>query len=173
MTPNTYLGHITEQVLLRFQKTSDGGGGKDRPHAPHGSDDPVIAATATCHNRETIGLLGASKLRPILDKDIKTFTKFNTSIKCSQKPFIKLQLKTYFKDAFTIRINKIISDDESGAGTPLSMPRPRTMDTQWRHKSKISVKLWQTKYASAVPKNLGVGVNFRPCSEGYFLSGRP
>ena len=25
----------------------------------------------------------------------------------------------------------------------------------------------------SVPKNLGVGVNFRPCSEGYFLSGRP
>ena len=32
---------------------------------------------------------------------------------------------------------------------------------------------WQSKYASVVPKNLGVGVNFRPCSEGYFLSGRP
>ena len=43
-------------------------------------------------------------------------------------------------------------------------------------KAKISEKIgpmWQTKYASAVPKNLGVGVNFRPCSEGYFLSGRP
>ena len=26
--------------------------------------------------------------------------------------------------------------------------------------------MWQTKYALAVPKNLGVGVNFRPCSEG-------
>ena len=25
----------------------------------------------------------------------------------------------------------------------------------------------------AVPKNLGLGLNFRPCSEGYFLSGRP
>ena len=33
--------------------------------------------------------------------------------------------------------------------------------------------MWQTKYALAVPENLGVGVNFRPCSEGYFLSGRP
>jgi hypothetical protein len=31
----------------------------------------------------------------------------------------------------------------------------------------------QTKYALAVPKNLGLGLNFRPCSEGYFLSGRP
>ena len=28
--------------------------------------------------------------------------------------------------------------------------------------------MWQTKYASAVPKNLGVGVDFRPCSEGDF-----
>ena len=35
--------------------------------------------------------------------------------------------------------------------------------------------MWHTKYASAVPKNLGVGVNFRPCSvdNSYFLSGRP
>ena len=33
--------------------------------------------------------------------------------------------------------------------------------------------MWQTKYASAVPKHLGVGVNFRPCSEGYFFSGSP
>ena len=30
--------------------------------------------------------------------------------------------------------------------------------------------MWQTKYASAVPKDLGLGLNFRPC---YFLSGRP
>ena len=30
--------------------------------------------------------------------------------------------------------------------------------------------MWQTKYASAVPKNLGVGVDFRPCSEGDFLT---
>ena len=30
----------------------------------------------------------------------------------------------------------------------------------------------QTKYASAVPKNLGVGVDFRPCSIGDFLTGR-
>ena len=33
--------------------------------------------------------------------------------------------------------------------------------------------MWQTKYASAVPKNLGAGVDFRPCSEGDFLTGRP
>ena len=33
--------------------------------------------------------------------------------------------------------------------------------------------MWQTKYASAGPKNLGVGVNFRACSEGFFLAGRP
>ena len=33
--------------------------------------------------------------------------------------------------------------------------------------------MWQTKYASAAPKNLGLGVNFWPFSEGYFFSGRP
>ena len=33
--------------------------------------------------------------------------------------------------------------------------------------------MWQTKYASAVPKNLGLGLNFRSCSEDYFLSGHP
>ena len=33
--------------------------------------------------------------------------------------------------------------------------------------------MWQTKYASAIPKSLGLGLNFRHCSEGYFFSGRP
>ena len=33
--------------------------------------------------------------------------------------------------------------------------------------------MWQTKYAFAVSKNLEVGVNFRQCKEGYFLSGCP
>ena len=32
--------------------------------------------------------------------------------------------------------------------------------------------MWQTKYALAVPKNVGVGVDFRLCSEGYFFTGR-
>ena len=39
-----------------------------------------------------------------------------------------------------------------------------------------NLKIWADvakKYASAVPKNLGVGVDFRPCSEGDFLTGRP
>ena len=31
--------------------------------------------------------------------------------------------------------------------------------------------MWPTKYALAV--NLGLGLNFRPCSESYFISGRP
>ena len=42
--------------------------------------------------------------------------------------------------------------------------------------NQIYLKNWadvETKYASVVPKNLGLGLNFRPCSEGYFLSGRP
>ena len=33
--------------------------------------------------------------------------------------------------------------------------------------------MWQTKYASAVPKNLGLGFDFWPCSEGNFFTGRP
>ena len=28
--------------------------------------------------------------------------------------------------------------------------------------------MWQTQYTLAVPKYLGVGVNFRQCSEDYF-----
>ena len=31
--------------------------------------------------------------------------------------------------------------------------------------------MWQTKYALTIPKNLGVGVSFRPFNEGYFHSG--
>ena len=31
--------------------------------------------------------------------------------------------------------------------------------------------MWQTDYASAVPNNLGVGVDFGLCSEGNFLTG--
>ena len=33
--------------------------------------------------------------------------------------------------------------------------------------------MWQTKYALAVPKYLGLGLNFQPCSEDYFFYGRP
>ena len=33
--------------------------------------------------------------------------------------------------------------------------------------------MWQTKYALAVPKNLGLGFDFGPCSEGDFLTWRP
>ena len=33
--------------------------------------------------------------------------------------------------------------------------------------------MWQTKYSSAVPKNLGVGVDLQLCSEGDFLTWRP
>ena len=33
--------------------------------------------------------------------------------------------------------------------------------------------MWQTKYALAVPKHLGLGLDFRPCSKDYFLSGCP
>ena len=33
--------------------------------------------------------------------------------------------------------------------------------------------MWQAKYALAVHKNLGLGFDFRPCSEGHFLNGHP
>ena len=40
-----------------------------------------------------------------------------------------------------------------------------------------NLKIWADVadkiYASAVPKNLGLGVDFRPCIEGDFLTGRP
>ena len=52
--------------------------------------------------------------------------------------------------------------------------------TDYGHPMKAQIKeiwkfgpIWQTKYASAVPKNLGVGVDFWPCSGGNFLTRRP
>ena len=52
--------------------------------------------------------------------------------------------------------------------------------TDYGHPMKAKIKeigkfgpMWQTKYASAVPKNLGVGVDFGPYSEDDFLTGRP
>ena len=39
-----------------------------------------------------------------------------------------------------------------------------------------NLKFWAVvadKYASAVPKDLGLGFDFRPCSECDFLTGRP
>ena len=33
--------------------------------------------------------------------------------------------------------------------------------------------MWQTKYASAISINLGLGFDFQPCSEGDFLIGPP
>ena len=47
-----------------------------------------------------------------------------------------------------------------------------TMDASIKDIWKIG-SMWQTKYVSAVPKNLGLGVDFRPCSEGNFLTWRP
>ena len=59
---------------------------------------------------------------------------------------------------------------------PSFMPKTTDYGHPMKAKSKETWKfgpMWQTKYAAAIHKNLGVGVNFRPCSEGYFLSGRP
>ena len=52
--------------------------------------------------------------------------------------------------------------------------------TDYGHPMKAYIKeiwkfgpMWQTKYASAVPKSLGLGVDFRPFSEDDFITGRP
>ena len=52
--------------------------------------------------------------------------------------------------------------------------------TDYGHPMKTKIKeilnfgpIWQTKYALAVTKNMGLGFDFRPCSEGNFLTGRP
>ena len=54
-----------------------------------------------------------------------------------------------------------------------------TFTTDYRHPMNAWIKetwnfgpMWQTKYASAVPINLGLGFDFWPCSEGDFLTGR-
>ena len=50
--------------------------------------------------------------------------------------------------------------------------------TDYGHPMKAWIKaiwkvgpMWQAKYASTLPKNLGLGLNFRPYIESYFLSG--
>ena len=50
------------------------------------------------------------------------------------------------------------------------------LDMDYGHPIKEILKfglMWQTKYASAVPKDLGLGFDYRRCSEGDFLIGRP
>ena len=49
--------------------------------------------------------------------------------------------------------------------------------TDYGHPMKVQIKeiwncgpMWQTKYASAVPKNSGLGFDFQPCSEGNFFT---
>ena len=41
------------------------------------------------------------------------------------------------------------------------------------HEEEMRQFLWPSQKSWTLPKNLGVGVNFRPCSEGYFPSERP
>ena len=55
---------------------------------------------------------------------------------------------------------------------PLSEPRFNPL-LHYNWQSEKFGPMWQTKYALAVPENLGVELNFRPCSEGDFLTGRP
>ena len=50
---------------------------------------------------------------------------------------------------------------------------PFILTTDNGHPMRKIGPMWQEKYALAVPNNLGLGLNFWPCSEGFFLSGRP
>ena len=54
------------------------------------------------------------------------------------------------------------------------LPSPRMLEaqttvTQWIKEIWNFGRMMQTKYASAVPKNLGLGFDFRLCSEDDFL----
>ena len=66
---------------------------------------------------------------------------------------------------FSAQFHKIPILQLQGTETFFLNTETRTTDSQWR-------LMWQTKYASAVPKNLWVGVDFWPCSESNFLTGR-
>ena len=56
------------------------------------------------------------------------------------------------------------------------MPSAHGLRTPNEGINQRNLKIWadvaDKLYASAVRKNLGVGVDFRPCSEGDFLIGR-
>ena len=84
--------------------------------------------------------------------------------------WLRLMSDANFTDSyqFLLRVTTIIVYDSFIRVTDYGHPMKAKIKDIW----KIG-PMGQTKYASAVPKNLGVGVNFRPCSEGYFLSGRP
>ena len=82
-----------------------------------------------------------------------------------------MELNFYDYDGLQPKIIQATPNINTGS---VHVNKPRTADTQWRHKEIWKFgPMWQTKYASAVPKNLGVGVDFRPCSAGDFLTGRP
>ena len=42
-----------------------------------------------------------------------------------------------------------------------------------RYNSSVLARVWQTKYASPIPKYINLGVDLRLWSEGDLLTGRP
>ena len=79
---------------------------------------------------------------------------------------VRQRKKVHFK-IFTSKLRHLLVEKRTILSIWLSS---QTTDTQ--RNMKIWAE-WQTKYASAVPENLGLGLNFWPCSEGFFLSGPP
>ena len=61
-------------------------------------------------------------------------------------------------------------------GSSEAHPRGHGLRTPNEGINQRNLKVWANvadKYASAVPKNLGLGFDFRTSSEGDFLTGRP
>ena len=77
-------------------------------------------------------------------------------------------LTTSIKTVSAVLLNVLLDSDEIGHHTDYGHPVKAYIKEIWKFGP-----MWQTKYASAVPKNLGLGFDFRPCSEGDFLTERP
>ena len=68
--------------------------------------------------------------------------------------------------------SKVAQKNSNPLFFPLLPAQPK-----WLKQKNSCSKMWPIDQLyielGAVLKNLGLGVNFRQCSEGYFLSGRP
>ena len=97
------------------------------------------------YNFDLIGTWGIPEARRPIDRHIST--KINKGVKTLDSKY-----------AFTYFIF-----------TNISLKKNMILITNYGHPVKVQIKeiwnfgpMWQTKYASAVPKNLWLGLNFRP-----------
>jgi hypothetical protein len=115
----------------------------------------------------------------------KTNWNMQTGIVCSQKfnPLYWEKTSLYYKQVYSVSGLKIAFTKRTSNEAwrhPLDSYKKWGYATDYGHSMKAYIKdiwksgpMWKTKYASAVPKNLRLGLNFRPCSAGIFFSGRP